>query len=328
MFSPGPILLQPVVSNGRVYVVSSGIIYVLRTLDGSQIWQSSMASTLEPLTVRDGLVYVDGSNMIYALHEQGGALAWRQSMDHHSSFSSSDTSMLVAKDGIVYVSKDSGVVQALRASDGKSLWSYAIQEQAVPTEFAYGASVTFASSVSYQQALKTIADLGLQLSIFCPTMWKPQVNGDIFSYHSLSIAANVNSAPLWLNRLKATTGVQEVQAAGVHGCPAERIDDDFSRSHLQQSGMFVQVTFAPTVSYGEALEAVSNLWFRMADPCYEQARAQGTKPTWYSQGQADTFAKTHSFVVATTGLNSIHWSDQLHATAGVVKVDASLKMTC
>ncbi len=327
MFSPGPILLQPVVSNGRVYVVSSGIIYVLRTLDGSQIWQSSMTSTLEPLTVGNGLVYANGTNMIYALHGQDGSLAWRQSIDHHNSISSSDTSMLVA-DGIVYVSKDSGVVQALRASDGKSLWSYAIQEQAVPTELAYDASVTFASSVSYQQALKIIADLGLQLSAFCPSMWKPQLSGDIFSDHSLWVFASVNSAPLWLNRLKATTGVQDAQAVGAHSCPMARLDDSFYRLHLQQSGTFVQVTFAPTVSYGDALEAVSNLWFRMADPCYEQARAQGAKPTWYPQGQADTFAKTHSFVVATTGLNSIHWSDQLHATAGVVKVDASLKMTC
>ena len=198
----------------------------------------------------------------------------------------------------------------------------------MPTDLAYGASVTFASSVSYQQALKIIADLGLQVSAFCPSMWKPQLSGDIFSDHSLSVFASVNSAPLWLSRLKATTSVQDAQTVGAHSCPMERVDDDFSRLHLQQSGTLVQVTFAPTVSYGDALEAVSNLWFRMADPCYEQARAQGTKPTWHSQGQADTFAKTHSFIVATTPLNSIHWSDQLRAVTGVVKVDAPLKMTC
>jgi hypothetical protein len=282
---------------------------------------------MEPLTINDGLIYVNASNMVYVLHAESGAVAWQQTFDHHSNFSSSDTSMLVAG-GTVYVSQDNGIVQAIRANDGKPLWSYTIQEQAVPTDFAYSASVTFASSVSYQQALKMIADLGLQLSVFCPSMWKPQLNEGVFSDHSLSVVANVNSAPLWLNRLKATPGVEDAQASGPHSCPINRVDDNLSRLPFQQSGSFVQVTFSPTVRYGDALEAVSNLWFRLADPCYEQARAQEAKPTWHSQGQADAFAKTHLFILATTALNSIHWLDQLHAMAGVVKVDASLKMTC
>jgi hypothetical protein len=102
---------------------------------------------------------------------------------------------------------------------------------------------------------------------------------DIFGYHALLIVANVNSAPLWLNRLKATAGVEDVQVAGAHSCPAERVDSSSFRLPLQQMGTFLQVTFLPTMSYNNALEAISNLWFRMADPCYEQARAQGTKPT-------------------------------------------------
>jgi outer membrane protein assembly factor BamB len=98
-------------------------------------------------------------------------MAWQQSLDHHDTFSSSDTSLLVTEQ-TVYVSKDNGVVQALRTSDGKSLWSYVIQERAVPTDLAYGASITFASSIAYQQALKIIANLGLQLSVFCSSMWE------------------------------------------------------------------------------------------------------------------------------------------------------------
>jgi PQQ-like domain len=292
------------------------------------VWQFSKVPLIDPFIIENGLVYINAPNNIYALHEQDGQVAWQQPLDHHDIFSSGDTSLLVAE-GIVYVSKVNGVVQAFRASDGKSLWSYVIQEQAVPTDFVYSASITFASSVSYQQALKIIADLGLHLSIFCPSMWKPQVSGgDIFSDHSLSIAANVNSAPLWLSRLKAIAGVEDVQTIGAHSCPVERVGDDFSRLRLQQNGTFLRVTFSSTVSYNNALEDISNLWFRIADPCYEQARAQGTKPTWHSQGQTDTFAKTHSFVVAITGLNSIHWSNQLRAVAGVVKVDAPLKMAC
>lgn len=328
-FLPFPFLQAPIVNNGRVYVASSsGTIYALRTQDGSQIWQFSNTPLTDPFIIENGLIYINVPNKIYALREQDGQVVWQQSLDHHDTFSSSDTSLLVTEKA-VYVSKDNGVVQALRASDGKSLWNYVIQEQAVPTDPVYGASITFASSVSYQQALKSIADLGLQLGIFCPSMWKPQVSEkDIFSYHSLLIIANVNSAPLWLNRLKATVGVEDIQAAGVHSCPHMGPDTAYFHSHLQQSETFLRVTFSASVSYDNALETVSNLWFRMADPCYEQARAQGTKPTWSSQGQVDTFAKTHSFVVATTGLNSIHWSNQLHAVAGVVKVDVPLKMSC
>ena len=327
-FSPSPSLLQPVVSNGHVYVASnSGAIYALRTQDGSQIWQYAKTPISDPFTIENGLVYINAPDQVYALNGQNGALAWQQSLEHHNAFSNNDTSMLIA-DNIMYVSNDNGIVQAFRARDGKLLWSYTIQEQAVPTDLVYTASVTFASSVSYQQALKIIADLGLKLSLSCPSLWKPQVNGDIFSSHSLLVEANVNAAPLWLNRLKATAGVQDAQAVGVHSCPMERVDDDFSRLHLQQSGAFVQVTFSPTMSYGAALETISNLWFRVADPCYEQARAQGAKPTWYSQGQATTFAKTHSFILATTALNSIHWLDQLHAAAGVMKVDAPFKVAC
>ncbi len=326
---PLPFLQQPIVSNGHVYIAANnGAISVLRAQDGSQVWQVSNEPVINPLAVGSGFIYVNAPNKIYALREQDGTLAWQQPIDHHGTSSSIDTSMLVAQN-IVYVSKDNGGVQALRASDGKALWSYVIQEQAVPTDLAYGASITFAASVSYQQALKTIADLGLQPSVFCPSMWKEQVSGgDMFSYHSLSVVATVNSAPLWLNRLKTVAGVTDVQAAGPHSCPAMGMDTAFFRLHLQQKETLLRVTFAPTVGYDNALEDVSDLWFRLSDPCYEQARAQGTKPTWHPQGQADTFTKTHSLVIATTTFNSINWSKLLHAVPGVATVEEPLKMAC
>ncbi|MBA2396350.1 MAG: PQQ-binding-like beta-propeller repeat protein [Ktedonobacteraceae bacterium] len=328
-FFPMPFLQPPLVSNERVYVASNnGAISALRMQDGFQIWQASERPISDPFVLKSGFIYVNAPNEIYALHEQNGAVAWRQSFDHHNSFSSGDTSMLVAEN-VVYVSKDNGVVQALRASDGKPLWSYVIQEQAVPTELAYGASITFVASVSYQQALKAIADLGLQMSAFCPSMWKEQVSGgDMFSYHSLSVVAHVNSAPLWLHRLKTIAGVTDVQAAGPHSCPAMGMNTAFFRLHLQQKETLLRVTFASTVSYNNALEDVSDLWFRLSDPCYEQARAQGTKPTWHPQGQADTFAKAHSLVMATTTFNSINWSKQLHAVPGVATVEEPLKIAC
>ena len=90
----------------------------------------------------------------------------------------------------------------------------------------------------------------------------------------------------------------------------------------------MRVTFADTAQYAIALDAINALGFRLGDPCYEQARARGTKPTWHSMGQADSFTKTRMLVLATTAFNATNWAKQLEAVAGVVKVEAPFKMAC
>lgn len=113
-------------------------------------------------------------------------------------------SQLMVENGIVYAGTSNGTVQALNAKDGNMLWHYVIQQLAVPTNPIYGAYVHFSDGVSFQQAIHLLSDPGLQTFANCAFQWKPQGSGEGFSTDRwLVVAATVNSAPLWFNRLQA-----------------------------------------------------------------------------------------------------------------------------
>jgi hypothetical protein len=95
-----------------------------------------------------------------------------------------------------------------------------------------------------------------------------------------------------------------------------------------QANIYVQVTFTGATAYTTALNAVNALGFRLADPCYEQSRAQGHKPTWQSQDQSNTFNQSHTLILATTGTNAVTWQKQLGSVQGVVKVVTPFKAAC
>jgi hypothetical protein len=95
-----------------------------------------------------------------------------------------------------------------------------------------------------------------------------------------------------------------------------------------QANTYIQVTFASTTQYATALDAVNALGFRLADPCYEQARAQGHKPIWQSQDQSNTFNQSHTLILATTSTNAVTWQKQLGSVKGVVKVATPFKAMC
>ena len=88
------------------------------------------------------------------------------------------------------------------------------------------------------------------------------------------------------------------------------------------------MTFAGATSYEMALEGVNGLGFRLADPCYEAARARGAKPIWHSMSQAQTFAQTQTLVLATTSVNATTWLSQLQALAGVQHITAPFAAAC
>jgi len=236
----------------------------------------------------------------------------------------------VVGEGSVFIGSQDGSVQAIEASDGKLLWRYMIQELAVQMPAVYGAYVNFSASTSYQQALAIVTGLGLKTFADChPYWWTKGDDKDIYSgSHLLTVAATVNSAPLWLDRLKVTPGVEHAEASGPHSCPKIGPGSGFRYLPEAQAGTFVRVTFADTAKYATALDALNALGFRLADPCYEQARARGTKPTWHSMGQADSFTKMRTLLVATTAFNATYWANQLGAVAAVVKVESPFKMTC
>lgn len=325
----GPFIAQPVVVDGVVYVGgSAGLIVALRATDGTRLWQHRGAGVfIRPLTVADGLVIYD-NGPVYALRTSDGTQLWQSSAEASGEYSDAEPPEVVGG-GVVFVGSDTGSVQAIQASDGKLLWRYTIQEQAVTMPPVYSAYVTFAASLSYQQALEILTGLGLKTFADCHFSWMPGDDKGIFSAdHLLTVVATVNSAPLWLDRLSATPGVQSAQAGGPHSCPIMRPGNGPRYLPSGQAGTFVQVTFADATQYAAALDATNALGFRLADPCYEQARAQGKKPTWNPLGQGSSFDKTHTLLLATTAFNATSWASQLAAVAGVIKTEAPFTMPC
>ncbi|MGH2496046.1 MAG: PQQ-binding-like beta-propeller repeat protein, partial [Ktedonobacteraceae bacterium] len=217
---PGPQVNQPQIIGGVIYADGDvGGLDALREADGALLWQHTGDQIYSPVFVADGRVQLSSGDTVLAISSRDGTVLWRRSISFHSILSSNDTPEIV-DNGIVYVATTNGTVQALSASDGHTLWQYVIQELAVPTDPVYGAYVQFSDTVSYQQAMHLITDLGLQTIAFCAFQWKPEGNSDGFSTsHSLVVVATVNSAPLWFNRLQAMPEVTEIQASGPHSCP-------------------------------------------------------------------------------------------------------------
>ena len=90
----------------------------------------------------------------------------------------------------------------------------------------------------------------------------------------------------------------------------------------------MKTTFSDSISYDIALDAANNLGFRLANPCYESARARGDKPAWKTAGQENAFGAAHTLLLATTGFNATTWLSQLKTLAGVTKVDTGVGAGC
>lgn len=324
---PEPFAGQPLLANGVLYINTAGNIYALRAADGSTLWQSHGLDVFGPVSMNNGQLYGSSVDGVFVLRASDGALLWKQAILDHSTEMTGLTPQTVDGD-IMYVASENGIVQALSMSNGHQLWRYAIQENGVPTGVVDSAFITFTNAISYQQALRMITDLGLQTSNTCAFSWKPQSAAQNFpESHNLFVVATVGSAPLWLSRLKASPNVSMVNVQTVFSCPADIGNQQPLYIPKSQVGTYVRVTFSGG-SYDAALNAINNLGFRLANPCYEQARARGSKPTWSLMGQETSFAQTHSLLLATTNMNATTWRSQLQALPGVTQVNAPFKASC
>jgi len=327
--NPGPIADQPVLANDVLYMNNAGKVSALRATDGSTLWQSPGTSAFGPLIALNGQLYVNSSDGVFVLRASDGAQLWKQSIPNHGVDMTGLTPEAASSD-IVYAASEDGVVQAFNASDGHPLWRYAIQEKGQLTGVVTAAFITFTNATSYQQALRMITDLGLQTSNTCAFAWKPQTSGDYFSTsHSLFVVSSVGAAPLWLYRLKASSNVASVNVNTTMSCPAYQVGQKFNPPHISpgQVGTYLRVIFS-SGNYDAVLNAINNLGFRVANPCYEQARARGSKPAWSLMGQEDSFAQAYTLVLATTNNNAATWQSQLRSLHGVTKVEAPFKASC
>lgn len=127
----GPIMMPYVVVNGVVYASDGNdLVFALHANDGSQLWQHANMSS-QTLIVQNGQVHLFLGDAIAALSAGDGSLRWQRSVAHVVGGESWVQPEVVA-DGVVYTEAENSTVQAFRASDGTSLWHYAIPENAVP----------------------------------------------------------------------------------------------------------------------------------------------------------------------------------------------------
>ena len=329
-FTPGPMEDPLQIVNGVMYVVNglNGLV-ALRETDGSLLWQHTADQVYGPFSIANGLVHINSGDGVLALHASDGTVAWKSAITSLDSVSSAGPAVVVDA-GIVYIATTKGIIQALDASTGHTLWRYVIQELAVPTPPVYEAYVQFARTITYQQAIRLISDLGLQTYTECTFQWKPQSNTDNFSTdHSLLITSTMNAAPLWFNRLQTTPGVTRLQAIGFHSCPFAQGDPNAPDLLGYNAPVtYVRASFSGSTGYDAALDVVNNLGFRLANPCYEQARSRGDKPSWNASGQENAFASSHTLLLATTSYNATTWLSQLKSVAGVTSVDEPVAVTC
>ncbi len=328
--NPGPLLNIPVLSNGVIYIDGNvnGVL-ALRTSDGGTIWQQNSINVFGDVLLADGHVIVNTPQGIITLNSSDGSVLWKRDIDHHDVEMTNAVPDIVG-DGMVYASTTTGVVEAISESDGHVLWRYTIQELAVPQTLAYAASIHFADSVSYTQAIRIITDLGLQTVAECTVQWVPQGGKSYYSSPNwLTVSATVASAPLWLERLQTTPGVIETQVMGPHSCPNMRYDPN-KPAYLGPDApvTYLRVTFQDATSYDSAVDAVNDLGLRLANPCYEQARAQGKKPTWNTIGQEQSFSQAHALILATSFNSAVIWQQQLQSLSGVKSVDAPYQAAC
>lgn len=117
----------PVVSDGRVYIMSSGgRVIALDGMTGTVLWQYKASAGLflepsidEPI-VSGGVVYFRGNSGLYALDAITGRLLWRYKVEDVEDGGSS--SEIVVSRGIVYAGFYDGYTYALDAGTGDLLW--------------------------------------------------------------------------------------------------------------------------------------------------------------------------------------------------------------
>lgn len=225
---------------------------------------------------------------------------------------------------------------------------------------AYGVRfVTFTSTTSYEDALRLVTDVGLQLTGECDSVtavstsgtpvvfwasWHPQsqrqnyVDNVANSVSPFLITLTTPLAPSdWSDRLLKMPSVQSVKemqgsfvcgSSGYSQTPPAGDVNDLLRP--DQTGTYAQITFdqSPIPSYGDALDDVLNLGLRLANPCYEKALAAGKASAWHAMGQEDAYASGHVLLVATTRETGNLWQQQVRAIPASVQVVADATSAC
>jgi hypothetical protein len=211
-----------------------------------------------------------------------------------------------------------------------------------PFEPVRSVTVQFEFSVTYDQALRIVVDLGLAPADPCVNFdsdWSAWLGTDVGQYpeqwseysSELFVIPRDISAPDWLTCLRNTKGVSTLALNPSYHCPLSEAVTSVpgGRYYLTpaQIGALVRVTFSGDTGYGAALAQVLALGFQLADPCYPNPHHR-PPVSWMSMGQEYTFGQTHTFLLITTRANSTQWQQQIQSASGVTDVQLSPTVSC
>jgi hypothetical protein len=199
--------------------------------------------------------------------------------------------------------------------------------------------LSFAPTISYNQALQEITDYGIQPGKQCSsgsvysgtiytTLWQPQGQQDTYAKtHQLYVFPDPTTPDPSYTALQHLPGVQSLKSvpgigpfgvasvSGTYLCPYVKGTPAPGVAQMWDGfdgWMSSTVTFAaPLDTYDAALATISNLGLALDGPCYTSRLV----------GQEHAFAATHTLVVQTSSqITSTTWEQQLRQTPGVVSV--------
>ncbi|HEY4699280.1 MAG TPA: PQQ-binding-like beta-propeller repeat protein [Nitrososphaerales archaeon] len=111
-------------NDGHVFTVGAdGNVYALNQQDGSIIWQTQVAASIEnpnSPAVGGGKVFASDGYKLYALDAGKGSIIWSSSLGEIGSGPT-------VSGGLVFTASSSGVFYALKESDGSIAWSLRLQ---------------------------------------------------------------------------------------------------------------------------------------------------------------------------------------------------------
>lgn len=215
----------PVVSDGRVYIKSSGgRVIALDGMTGTVLWQYKASAGLfldpaidEPIVSR-GVVYFRGNSGLYALDAVTGRLLWRYKVEDVEDGGSS--SELVVSRGVVYAGFSDGYTYALDAGTGDLLWRSETGSLRRPlTDRIRGSSPVVSGGVVYTGSAGYGTRINGQVSALAAStgelLWRYEVHGSMeFSpivSRGIVYAASLDSTPLrggHVYALDAVTGAR------------------------------------------------------------------------------------------------------------------------
>ena len=196
-YTAGGMNIIPVLGQGMVYVVGTELA-ALRLGDGKRAWGFPAGT---PAVVAD-IVYAPGEDgRVYALRADEGTQIWK-------SVELAATKIQLVAGGTLYVSSSQST-HALRASDGKLLWSISTGVNEITSIAVDAGTVFVGTAVSYEGSITTTTPDGYLYALRAndgELLWHFPARGGVYSIVSSNHAAYLRTADGRACALRASDG--------------------------------------------------------------------------------------------------------------------------